>query len=562
MAEPKDPTADVDLVNRLREGDEQAGVELWTRHYPAVLAAAKLVTRQPRDAEEIASDAFTGMLTAIASGAGPTTSVRGYLRTSVRNLAISRSQLASATEIITDDVAVLDRPVRDAPAHMSELQLVRVAFASLPRRWQVVLWRTAVDKDSNIEVGREMSLSPNGVAALARRARRGFRLAYLRAHLSDKGVAPECAPFIDSLADVAVSDTASTAEVTEHLDTCEKCAERLVLLRDADRNFAGLLGPAVLALVPAQRIVEAGGGGAATAPAVETTRAALPLLSRGTTNLALGSVVGTGAVVAALLALALPTSSAPAPPVAQQTSHPSAAHPIGPRSGLTATASTPPSRAFPPGGHRPPATATWHPHPHVEPTLAWKAQRRSPSPVFTASPETTPIATVSPTPTVTAADTEPPTPTASPTPTVTAAGTPTPTPTVTAAGTPTPTPSATPTSTVVVPGSQDPVVVTLSASRSRLHVKAAVKGTQGPLRLDLELPEGVRAVGERGAWRSCLQRARLVTCTTSPRVLDEWASTFTLVWFVEPRGTVRAAVSGTYVDGSPAFGSATATWDR
>ena len=47
----------------------------------------------------------------------------------------------------------------------------RVAFAELPQRWQIVLWRTAVDKDSNIEVGRAMGLSPNGVAALAKRAR-------------------------------------------------------------------------------------------------------------------------------------------------------------------------------------------------------------------------------------------------------------------------------------------------------------------------------------------------------------------------------------------------------
>ena len=49
------------------------------------------MTRQPRDAEEIASDAFSGMLSALSGGAGPTTSVRAYLVTSVRNLAASRA---------------------------------------------------------------------------------------------------------------------------------------------------------------------------------------------------------------------------------------------------------------------------------------------------------------------------------------------------------------------------------------------------------------------------------------------------------------------------------------
>ena len=53
---------DVDLVERARQGDQEAAVQLWTRHYPSVLLAARRVTRQPRDAEEIASDAFAGML--------------------------------------------------------------------------------------------------------------------------------------------------------------------------------------------------------------------------------------------------------------------------------------------------------------------------------------------------------------------------------------------------------------------------------------------------------------------------------------------------------------------
>ena len=114
-----DQTPDAVLLDRLRAGDREAAVDLWTRHYPSVLLAARRVTRQPRDAEEIASDAFSGMLTALSGGAGPTTSVRAYLVTSVRNLAASRATRSSAGDVMTDDVAMFDRPTLDTTAHMS-----------------------------------------------------------------------------------------------------------------------------------------------------------------------------------------------------------------------------------------------------------------------------------------------------------------------------------------------------------------------------------------------------------------------------------------------------------
>ena len=263
MADFDDETPDAALIDRLRAGDREAAVDLWTRHYPSVLMAARRVTRQPRDAEEIASDAFSGMLSALSGGAGPKTSVRAYLVTSVRNLAASRATRCSAGEVMTDDVALFERPTVDTTAHMSELQLVRVAFSQLPARWQIVLWRTAVDKDSNIEVGRAMGLSPNGVAALAKRARRGFRQSYLRAHLSDRGVEAQCKPFIDGLADLSISESDGSTTVRAHVAGCVPCTDRIAELRAVNLNFAGVLGPAVFALVPSKLLFGTAGAGVA-----------------------------------------------------------------------------------------------------------------------------------------------------------------------------------------------------------------------------------------------------------------------------------------------------------
>lgn len=280
MTEGPREVDDLELVEGARQGDQGAVVELWTRHYPAALSVARRSARQPRDAEDIASDAFAGMLSAIAGGSGPTGSVRAYLVTSVRNVAASRARRGSAAEIVTDDNYVLEAAqvdiARDPVAEFTELGLVREAFAELPHRWQIVLWRTAVDHDSNIDVGRDMGLSPNGVAALARRAKRGLRVAYVRAHVSSHGVEPRCEPFIEHLADFAAPPSRSAADipapVRAHVASCTRCTARVSELRLVGRRMAGILGPAIIGLMPATMrdaaIGLASGSSSVTAPAV------------------------------------------------------------------------------------------------------------------------------------------------------------------------------------------------------------------------------------------------------------------------------------------------------
>jgi RNA polymerase sigma factor (sigma-70 family) len=244
---------DADLVDLARRGDRAAIVDLWTRHFPAVLSTARGYARQPRDAEELASDAFTSMLSALASGGGPTGSVRAYLTTSVRNAAASRSRKASASEVLTDDRSVLDRPSEgpsDPVAHAGELGLVREAFASLPRRWQLVLWRSAVDHDSNIAIAQDLGMSPNAVASLSRRAKDGLREAYLRVHLSVVPLDPECREFVYDLARYAILPAKVPQAVREHVADCAKCSDRVAELRSVDGRMPAILAPAVLTLIP------------------------------------------------------------------------------------------------------------------------------------------------------------------------------------------------------------------------------------------------------------------------------------------------------------------------
>lgn len=245
---------DSDLLTLVRDGDTHAMAELWSRHYPATLAAARRISRQPKDAEEFASDAFSGMLQALRNDAGPATSVRAYLLTAVRNQATNKARRASASDVLTDEITdyeTTDNDALDPVAHHAELGLVREAFASLPQRWQTVLWRTAVDHDRNTVIAADLGMSPNAIAALARRARAGFRTAYIQAHSSSHGIAPECAPYVARLVELLpASGSVASKDVRAHVDDCAKCRLRVADLEAVDRDLGGMLLPAVLALGP------------------------------------------------------------------------------------------------------------------------------------------------------------------------------------------------------------------------------------------------------------------------------------------------------------------------
>jgi RNA polymerase sigma factor (sigma-70 family) len=494
----EDQAPDVDLVERVRSGDRDAAVVLWTRHYPSVLLAARRVTRQERDAEEIASDAFSGMLSALSTGAGPTTSVRAYLMTSVRNLAASRARRPSSGDVITDDVAVFDRATPDTTVHMSELELVRVAFADLPQRWQVVLWRTAVDRDSNIEVGRAMGLSPNGVAALAKRARRGFRLSYLRAHLSDRGVTAECRPFIDGLADLSISEVGASPQLVEHVSTCELCTLRVEELRAVNLNFAGFLGPAVLGLLPSPMLAGAVAGAGFSGAAAPGPDAATSAIRPGVGRWALGSAAVAGTAVAILLG-SRPHVTAP-PDVAD--THTTTTAPV-----VAAPTATAPATVTSPGVTPPPTTS---------PTTQLPVPRRSPQPQQV-PPSRRPVAT----PRVTS----PPTTTAP----------------------------------RMSPMSVDLAIAGTRADTA-FDVAAAAEGIKGPLGLTIRVPDGVSLSGATGDWGSCSQDTGVITCSLSNAAAGRWAGTIHTRWADTAKGLVRATVTGTYANGSAATGAVGTTW--
>ncbi len=558
---------DLELVELTQGGYRDAVGELWLRHYPSTLRTASGVTRQAGDAEEITSEAFTAMMSACLNGHGPTTSVRAYLSTSVRNIAAKRATGPKSAEVPSDDPTRYedaDRLDPDAVARRAELGLVREAFSSLPDRWQTVLWRTAVDHDSHDRVAEAMGLSRNGVAALAVRARRALKVAYLQAHVSRGAVDDDCRPFLDQLAALS-QGSAPGRQLQDHLDGCRRCGERLSELALVEQNVAGFMLPAVAILIPAAHDLTAAGGiiaasatasgaGASTGGAISAGGAtptagglggvtAAPASSRADS---LGPArrarqvrnASIAAAIAVLLASAAFALSRPdATPAALELT------PDVQGSGADAQAN--PATSDPPAGPIPDPPVIPEPTPPV--VLPFNNLPGGGASTGSGGTAAAPVGT-------------PSSPAASSTPALTQSPTPTPT-TPNATPTPTPTPS---TPSTAVPLIYAPATLGLSMSGSGTTVtirpSATTGSPTGDLRLRLTVPAGVTLSGSTGAWIGCTQSGTTITCLTAATAATTFTGTVNTTWPAGIAGTCTATVSGTTSGGAPLSASLGAPW--
>ncbi len=239
------------LVRARGESAEDAFDELYRRHHEAALRIARRVAGAQL-APEIVSEAFTRVLDLLNRGAGPNRTLRAYLAATINSVWVDHVRV-DTRHVWVDDDSQLESlvSVEDGAAARAEASVVGAAFATLPERWQTVLWLSSVDEVPYEEIGRLLDLGPNAVAALVQRAREGLRQAYLSEHL---GVVedPECLEVAPLLA-AWVRGRASrrnAAVVEQHLETCAPCREAVRDLRGMSLRLGALLLPAV-ALVAA-----------------------------------------------------------------------------------------------------------------------------------------------------------------------------------------------------------------------------------------------------------------------------------------------------------------------
>jgi len=286
---------------------------------------ARQLVRNRAEADDVVAETFAKILDLLYRGGGPDDAFRPYLLTAVRRAAYDRHR-AERRQLVTDEMEAFDRGVPFADPAVADLErtMIARAFASLPERWQAVLWHTEIEGARPADVAPLLGLTANGVAALAYRAREGLRQAYLQMHLS-RAVRDECRPVAAKLGAYVRGGLAKrdAAVVGAHLDLCAECRRVFAELGDVNVALKGIVAPVVLGPAALAYLASAAGKGSAgawIAGRLGWFRRAPKGQQAGAAGVAAAAVVGLAAA-----ALALTGHSGPAPALAHRALPPAAA---------------------------------------------------------------------------------------------------------------------------------------------------------------------------------------------------------------------------------------------
>ena len=240
-------TTDPELISRVREGDVAAYGTLFRRHVDAATRLARLLVNGS-DADDLVSEAFVKVLNVLLGGGGPDVAFRAYLLTAVRRLHVDRIR-SNQRLTTTDDLTPYDPgvPFVDPAVTGFEGGAAAKAFASLPERWQLVLWHLEVENQKPADIAPLLGISANSVSALAYRAREGLRQAFLNMHSHDlvDDACRETNGMLGAYVRGGLSRRDST-RVEHHLDHCRGCTAVYLELSEVNSSLAALLGPIVL----------------------------------------------------------------------------------------------------------------------------------------------------------------------------------------------------------------------------------------------------------------------------------------------------------------------------
>ncbi|HSS68033.1 MAG TPA: sigma-70 family RNA polymerase sigma factor [Nocardioidaceae bacterium] len=354
LAPDSSAPSDPELIAAVRAGDVDAYGVLFERHRRSALGLARQIAG-PSDADDLVSDAFVKLLRVLQGGGGPDVAFRAYLLTAVRRLHIDRIR-SQARVTPSDDLEQFDpgTPFADPAVDKFENAAAAKAFASLPERWQLVLWHLEVEGQKPADVAPLLGMTPNGVSALAYRAREGLRQAYLQMHLADTG-AEECRWVTERLGAYVRKGLSKrdAAKVEEHLDDCRKCTAVYLELTEVNSNLSAILAPALLGTAAAGYLGSTAVGGASTTliagwllRARHVAKAHTALTVSGTAATVVAASVATTIVVNGLQNTADNRSDVPV-------AHSTVGLPSG-GSGTPTGPNRPNGNNKPPGHHKPP----------------------------------------------------------------------------------------------------------------------------------------------------------------------------------------------------------------
>ncbi|MCS7477801.1 sigma-70 family RNA polymerase sigma factor [Umezawaea endophytica] len=281
--DPLNPPSDAELLDAVRGGTIQAYGTLYARHVQAAGNLARQLARSPVEADDLVSDAFAKVLSVLRTGGGPESAFRAYLLTALRHTAYDKARRDRRLELSDDVEAVpgvaktTSQPFHDTAVARLDRSLAARAFASLPEHWQTVLWHTAIEGQTPAQVSPLLGLTPNGVSALAYRAREGLRKAYLQAHV-ERNPSEPCRATAAKLGAWTRGGLSKreAVQVEAHLDECSACRALTAELADVNGALRAVVAPLVLGVGTTGYLAVGAGKASAVASIATGTGASVP----------------------------------------------------------------------------------------------------------------------------------------------------------------------------------------------------------------------------------------------------------------------------------------------
>lgn len=237
-----DRRGDAELTEAVRQGDVAAYGVLYARHLGAARRAAGALTTTAAEREDLVAEAFVRLLRVLRAGGGPTEEFRPYLITTMRNVMISWRRRDSVVSVVAEvpDVRPASGPEILVGGRL-HAELAAEAFTHLPERWRQVLWRTEIEGEPPAKVAASLGMTPNGVAALAYRAREGLRQAYLDQHVPAE-TPRGCRAMVGELAGWVRGrfPAQKSRRIADHVACCPDCHEIAGGLRRLNQELPGI----------------------------------------------------------------------------------------------------------------------------------------------------------------------------------------------------------------------------------------------------------------------------------------------------------------------------------
>ncbi|MFC3495918.1 sigma-70 family RNA polymerase sigma factor [Glycomyces rhizosphaerae] len=235
--------SDPELIAATRSGDTTAYAELYERHVHSARRLARILSRDPAGADDLVSEAFAKLLHTFREGGGPDLAFRPYMLQTLRNNFYDRVRRDKKVEF-TDDLTKHDSGeiYFDPAVEGQERRYAALAFGKLPERWRMVLWHTEVEEDSPARIATMLGMTPNGVSALAYRAREKLRQNYLSEHAADSP-REECRWTVDRIGARVRGKLGEreASKVDDHLNSCVTCNLLFAELTELNSGLRGVI---------------------------------------------------------------------------------------------------------------------------------------------------------------------------------------------------------------------------------------------------------------------------------------------------------------------------------